>query len=160
LVDWAEKYRPRSLKEIVGNPTAVKELRTWADSWEHRPAKKAVVLSGDAGVGKTSAALALARDMGWIPVEMNASDARTAERLAALAEVMTMGVKAGVEPLALWAAIRQGAFGRRRSFDRLAMAGNDRASHMVDQSVERVGPLERESVPEGRRSRFLDEVAP
>ena len=40
--------------------------------------------------------------------------------LATLAEVMTMGVKAGVEPLALWAAIRQGAFGRRRSFDRLA----------------------------------------
>ncbi|MBI3043430.1 MAG: NAD(P)-dependent oxidoreductase [Betaproteobacteria bacterium] len=40
--------------------------------------------------------------------------------LAALAEVMTMGVKAGVEPLALWAAVRQGAFGRRRSFDRLA----------------------------------------
>lgn len=40
--------------------------------------------------------------------------------LSCLAEVMTMGVKAGVEPLALWAAIRQGAFGRRRSFDRLA----------------------------------------
>ena len=40
--------------------------------------------------------------------------------LATLAEVMTMGVKAGVEPLALWAAIRQGAFGRKRSFDRLA----------------------------------------
>ena len=40
--------------------------------------------------------------------------------LAVLAEVVTMGVKAGVDPLALWAAIRQGAFGRRRSFDRLA----------------------------------------
>jgi len=40
--------------------------------------------------------------------------------LAALAEVFTMGVKAGVEPVALWAAIRQGAFGRPRSFDRLA----------------------------------------
>ena len=40
--------------------------------------------------------------------------------LAVLAEVMTLGVKAGVEPLALWAAIRQGAFGRKRSFDRLA----------------------------------------
>jgi len=40
--------------------------------------------------------------------------------LAALAEVFTLGVKAGVEPLALWAAVRQGAFGRRRSFDRLA----------------------------------------
>lgn len=40
--------------------------------------------------------------------------------LSVLSEVMTMGVKAGVEPLALWAAIRQGAFGRKRSFDRLA----------------------------------------
>ena len=40
--------------------------------------------------------------------------------LAALAEVFTLGVKAGVEPLALWQAVRQGAFGRRRTFDRLA----------------------------------------
>jgi 3-hydroxyisobutyrate dehydrogenase len=40
--------------------------------------------------------------------------------LAALGEVFTLGVKAGVEPLALWEAVRQGAFGRRRTFDRLA----------------------------------------
>ena len=38
---------------------------------------------------------------------------------AALAEVLTMGVKAGVEPLALWEAIRTGAGGRSRTFDRL-----------------------------------------
>jgi 3-hydroxyisobutyrate dehydrogenase-like beta-hydroxyacid dehydrogenase len=31
-----------------------------------------------------------------------------------------MGVKAGVEPLALWEAVRQGAGGRRRAFDGLA----------------------------------------
>lgn len=37
----------------------------------------------------------------------------------ALAELFTMGVKAGVEPLPLWAAIRQGALGRKRSFDRM-----------------------------------------
>lgn len=37
----------------------------------------------------------------------------------ALAEVMTMGVKGGVEPLALWEAIRMGAGGRGRTFDRL-----------------------------------------
>src|SRR5216683_227189 len=37
-----------------------------------------------------------------------------------LAEVFTMGVKAGVEPLALWEAVRQGAGGRRRTFDALA----------------------------------------
>ncbi len=40
--------------------------------------------------------------------------------LAALAEVFTLGVKAGVEPLGLWQAVRHGAFGRRRTFDRLA----------------------------------------
>jgi len=40
--------------------------------------------------------------------------------LAVQAEVFTMGVKAGIDPLALWSAVRQGAFGRRRSFDRLA----------------------------------------
>ena len=38
---------------------------------------------------------------------------------AALAEVFTLGVKGGVEPLALWQAVRQGALGRRRTFDRL-----------------------------------------
>jgi 3-hydroxyisobutyrate dehydrogenase-like beta-hydroxyacid dehydrogenase len=37
----------------------------------------------------------------------------------ALAEVFTMGVKAGVDPLALWRAVRQGAVGRRRTFDGL-----------------------------------------
>ena len=37
----------------------------------------------------------------------------------ALAEVFTLGVKGGVEPLALWQAVRQGALGRRRTFDRL-----------------------------------------
>ncbi len=38
---------------------------------------------------------------------------------AALAEVFTMGVKAGVDPLALWAAVRQCSLGRMRTFDRL-----------------------------------------
>jgi 3-hydroxyisobutyrate dehydrogenase-like beta-hydroxyacid dehydrogenase len=37
----------------------------------------------------------------------------------ALAEVFTMGVKAGVEPLVLFEAVRQGALGRRRTFDGL-----------------------------------------
>ena len=37
----------------------------------------------------------------------------------ALAEVFTMGVKAGVDPLVLWKAVRQGAGGRRRTFDGL-----------------------------------------
>jgi 3-hydroxyisobutyrate dehydrogenase len=38
----------------------------------------------------------------------------------ALAEVFTLGVKAGVEPVDLWQAVRYGATGRQRTFDRLA----------------------------------------
>lgn len=37
-----------------------------------------------------------------------------------MAEVFSMGVKAGMEPLDLWKAIRQGSLGRRRMFDRVA----------------------------------------
>jgi 3-hydroxyisobutyrate dehydrogenase len=37
-----------------------------------------------------------------------------------LSEVFTMGIKAGVEPLTLFEAVRQGASGRNRMFDRLA----------------------------------------
>jgi len=39
--------------------------------------------------------------------------------VCALAETFTMGVKAGVEPLLLWRAVRQGAAGRRFTFDAL-----------------------------------------
>ena len=39
---------------------------------------------------------------------------------AALAEVFTLGVKAGVDPFDLFKAIRQGASGRKRTFDRMA----------------------------------------
>lgn len=37
-----------------------------------------------------------------------------------MAEAFSMGVKAGMEPVALWEAVRTGALGRRRTFDRLA----------------------------------------
>ncbi len=39
--------------------------------------------------------------------------------VCALAETFSLGVKAGVEPLALWQAVRQGAAGRRFTFDAL-----------------------------------------
>lgn len=78
-VDWAETYRPRTLAEIIGNGTAVEQLKSWADSWSKgKPKKKGVILVGDPGIGKTSAAHALAADYGWDVVELNASDSRNA----------------------------------------------------------------------------------
>jgi 3-hydroxyisobutyrate dehydrogenase-like beta-hydroxyacid dehydrogenase len=39
--------------------------------------------------------------------------------VCALAETFTLGVKAGIDPFALWQAVRQGAVGRRMTFDAL-----------------------------------------
>jgi len=82
MLAWVEKYRPTSLDDVVGNPAAVADLRKWADGWVRgRPDKKAVILQGDPGIGKTTAALALGREMGWTVIEMNASDSRNADAI-------------------------------------------------------------------------------
>lgn len=78
--DWTEKYRPKTLKDVVGNPSATNEMLSWAKSWDMGiPEKKALILIGTPGVGKTTSAEALAIDMGWGIVEMNASDQRTGD---------------------------------------------------------------------------------
>jgi replication factor C large subunit len=74
-MDWTEKYRPSTLSEVRGNNKARDALAEWAETWdEHR---EAVVLHGAPGVGKTSAAHALAADMDWPTIELNASNQRT-----------------------------------------------------------------------------------
>ncbi len=74
-MDWAEKYRPRHLQDIVGNTSAVRQIYEWAKTWT--PQSKPLVLYGRPGIGKTSTAYALANDMNWEVVELNASDQRT-----------------------------------------------------------------------------------
>ncbi|MBU4373142.1 MAG: replication factor C large subunit [Euryarchaeota archaeon] len=79
-LDWTEKYRPQTLSQVVGHNKAVEELKLWAQAWtQGTPEARAVVLYGRAGTGKTTAAHALAHDMEWEVIEMNASDQRTAE---------------------------------------------------------------------------------
>lgn len=85
-MDWTETYRPQSLADLVGNGPSVKKLHDWAKAWETGiPARRAIILAGPPGTGKTSAALALANDMGWACIELNASDARNAERIKKVA---------------------------------------------------------------------------
>ena len=83
MADWTETYRPTTLSELRGNDKARDALLEWAQSWpSHR---EAVILHGSPGVGKTSAAHALAADMGWDVVELNASDQRTADVIERIA---------------------------------------------------------------------------
>jgi replication factor C large subunit len=82
MEDWTEKYRPKSLGEIVGNKPAIEEIINWADNWNKQiPKRRALILEGKPGIGKTSCALALAKDYGWSVIEMNTSDARNATKI-------------------------------------------------------------------------------
>jgi len=55
------------------------------------PRIKALVLRGDPGTGKTSSALALAHDMNWDFIEMNASDHRNAASIRKVAGAGSQG---------------------------------------------------------------------
>ncbi|MEM4353186.1 MAG: replication factor C large subunit [Candidatus Caldarchaeum sp.] len=79
---WTEKYRPSKISEIAGNKDAVAEFMEWIEGWlKRRQSKKAALLYGPAGVGKTSLVHAYAKEHGWEVIEMNASDFRTRENV-------------------------------------------------------------------------------
>eukprot|EP00899_Mesostigma_viride_P017099 jgi/Mesvir1/25390/Mv01429-RA.1 len=99
---WTTKYRPKVSRDLVGNQTQIAKIRQWLESWDElhlHPAdkkgkqpggakpskgrgmeaadfKKALLLYGPPGVGKTSTATILSEELGFEAVEVNASDAR------------------------------------------------------------------------------------
>ena len=79
MADWTESYRPDTLSAVRGNDKARDAFEEWGRTWDDH--RDAVILHGSPGVGKTSAAHALASDMGWETVELNASDQRTADQI-------------------------------------------------------------------------------
>ena len=77
--DWTERHRPLSERQLEGNEAQRKKIRVWLDQWqEGTPDKPELLLIGPPGVGKTTVARAVAADMGWNVIELNASDARNA----------------------------------------------------------------------------------
>ena len=75
FIPWVEKYRPESFQDFVGNREEVKKLEDWLKKWNQQR-KKAVLLAGPAGVGKTSVVYYLIKKYNYEFVEVNASDKR------------------------------------------------------------------------------------
>src|ERR1700675_779251 len=89
--------------------------------------KLAIWVGGDEGAFKSHKAVldAMGDKAAYIGAIGSATVAKLVHNMSgyaivcALAETFCMRVKAGVEPLALWQAVRQGATGRRFTFDAL-----------------------------------------
>ncbi len=77
---WTEKYRPRKLEEVSGQEAIIRNLQSYVKK-RNLPH---LIFSGPAGVGKTAAAVAMAREFyadTWAEnfTELNASDERGIE---------------------------------------------------------------------------------
>lgn len=74
---WIEKYRPRSMDEVIGQPLVVERLKAYV---KNRNVPH-MLFAGPAGTGKTSCAIALSRELFGDNfasnfMELNASDER------------------------------------------------------------------------------------
>ncbi len=85
---WVDKYKPRALKEVVGNADGILALQTWLKAWFSGPVpeKHGALVSGPPGIGKTTAVHLVCAAAGFDVVEFNASDTRSASAIRSIFE--------------------------------------------------------------------------
>ena len=85
-IPWTQKYKPKSLTEVIGNKEAKERILNWIRLWNRGvPDKRALFIYGPPGVGKTVTIEALANDLNMELIESDASSYRTASAVKRLA---------------------------------------------------------------------------
>jgi len=84
LILWVEKYRPKKLDEIIGQTSAIKQIKDWIEDVKKGTVRKALLLYGPPGTGKTSAAHAIANELDFDAIEINASETSAGEKLRSI----------------------------------------------------------------------------
>ncbi len=76
--NFVEKYRAKNYEDLIGQEAAIKEVENFLSEF---PKKKAILLHGPPGAGKTSLAWAAARKNNLEILELNSSDLRNRLKL-------------------------------------------------------------------------------
>src|SRR3989344_969696 len=77
-MNLSEKYRAKKYSDILGQDNAIEEVKIFLKQF---PKKKALVLYGPAGTGKTSLVLAAVKENNLEVLELNSSDLRNRTKL-------------------------------------------------------------------------------
>lgn len=83
---WVDRYRPKRLQEVIGHMTQMNDLIRWLKAFPS--AERAAMLTGPPGIGKTTVAHLVAKELGYEVVEFNASDERSGKAIRELFEKM------------------------------------------------------------------------
>ena len=89
MASWTQKYAPQRRSEVVGNSTSVNSIIGYLNRFRNvklrtSKTKKALLLYGPPGIGKTSSVLAIANALNFDVVIVNASDKRNKTSLRAV----------------------------------------------------------------------------